>query len=192
MPRDPNAPPPAPPIPAPRPDATGAGKIGAAIGAAVLISASVTAGFEGLRTKPYYDPAHIQTVCYGETERAMRTYSPAACLAMLKDRQAADYAPAIARCVSGFADPRHRYAFAASIDAAYNAGIAAFCRSRMARAFNGGDWTGGCDLFRGWHATARINGKPTPLKGLQRRREAERALCLKDRQNSPKSEGVGR
>ena len=156
------------------------GTIATAIVAAVAISAAVTASYEGLRTKPYYDPAHIETVCYGETERAMRSYSPAECLALLKDRQAANYAPAIAKCVPAFADQRHRYAFAASIDASYNAGISAFCRSRMARTFNAGSWQHGCDLFLGWYATARINGKPTPLKGLQRRREAERALCLRD------------
>lgn len=155
------------------------GSLGVVIAAAVAIAAPFTAPREGLATKPYYDPAHIQTVCYGETERTMRTYTQGECLALLEDRQASDYAPAIARCVPGFADERHRYAFAASIDAAYNAGIAAFCGSRMARAFNTGNWRGGCNLFLGWYATARIHGRPTPLKGLQRRREAERALCLK-------------
>jgi lysozyme len=110
----------------------------------------------------------------------MRTYTATECLGLLKDRQAADYAPPLAKCVPGFADPRHRYAFAASIDAAYNAGTSAFCRSRMAVAFKAGDWIGGCKLFAGWYATARINGVSTPLRGLQRRREAEKALCLRD------------
>lgn len=155
-------------------------KAAAAIAGAVTISVALTAGYEGLRTKPYYDPAHIQTVCYGETERAMRSYSPVECLALLKDREASDYAPAIAKCVPAFADERHRYAFAASIDASYNAGIAAFCRSRMARSFNAGAWKAGCEGFSGWYATARINGRPVQLKGLQRRRLAERKLCLKD------------
>lgn len=139
----------------------------------------MTAGFEGLRTKPYFDPAHIKTVCYGETEREMRTYTAQECMGLLKDRQASNYAPAILNCVPAFADERRRYAFAASIDASYNAGVAAFCKSRMARAFNAGQWEAGCNGFLGWYATARINGKPTPLKGLQRRRQAERDLCLK-------------
>lgn len=155
-------------------------KVAAAIAAAVAVSVAVTAGYEGLRTKPYYDPAHIQTVCYGETERAMRSYSPAECLALLQDRQASDYAPAIVECVPALADERHRYAFAASIDASYNAGIAAFCRSRMARSFNAGSWKAGCEGFSGWYATARVNGRHVPLKGLQRRRLAERKLCLED------------
>jgi lysozyme len=82
-------------------------------------------------------------------------------------------------CVPAFAEEKRRYAFAAAIDASYNAGWAAFCKSRMARAFNANRWAEGCNGFSGWYATARINGKPTPLKGLQRRREAERKLCLK-------------
>jgi lysozyme len=143
--------------------------------AACALCAALTAGFEGLRTKPYRDPAGIPTVCYGETEREMRSYSADECMALLKDRQASDYAPAVLKCVPAFADQRRRYAFAASIDAAYNAGIAAFCRSRMARAFNAGRWRQGCEGFRGWYVTAK--GKR--LRGLERRRESERALCLK-------------
>jgi hypothetical protein len=95
---------PAPPVPAPEPAPPPKRPLAGAIAAAVLVSGGLTASFEGLRTKPYYDPAHIQTVCYGETERAMRNYTPAECLALLKDRQAADYAPAIAACVPGFAE----------------------------------------------------------------------------------------
>jgi lysozyme len=95
-------------------------------------------------------------------------------MALLKDRQAADYAPAVLKCVPGFADQRRRYAFAASIDAAYNAGTSAFCRSRMARSFNAGKWKAGCEGFRGWYVLA--GGKKLP--GLARRREAERSLCL--------------
>lgn len=145
-----------------------------AIIAACALCAALTAGYEGLRTKPYKDPVGISTVCYGETERAMRSYTADECMALLKDRQASDYAPAVLRCVPGFADERRRYAFAASIDAAYNAGIAAFCRSRMARAFNAGQWKAGCAGFVGWYETAK--GKR--LKGLVRRRASERALCL--------------
>jgi GH24 family phage-related lysozyme (muramidase) len=163
----------------PQPSLTRNQKIGAAIGAAVVIAAPLTASFEGLRTKPYYDPAHILTVCYGETEREMRSYTEAECEGLLQNREAANYAPAIAKCVPGFADEKRRYAFAASIDASYNAGIRGFCNSRMARAFNAGDWKRGCDLFLGWRATAVVKGQRVTLRGLERRRVAERNLCLK-------------
>jgi lysozyme len=152
-------------------------KASLAIAAAVLLSVPVTGAFEGLRTHPYRDPGdpRLWTVCYGETEREIRTYTAQECRALLNGRQEQDYGPAVLKCVPAFADERRRYAFAASIDAAYNAGIGAFCRSRMARAFNAGQWRQGCDGFLGWRATA--NGKV--LRGLERRREAERALCLK-------------
>ena len=154
------------------------GQVASAIAAATALSVSLTAGFEGLRTRPYYDPAHVLTVCYGETERAMHPYTAHQCLALLKDRQATGYAPALVKCVPGFADKKHRYAFAASIDAAYNAGAGGFCHSRMARAFNVKQWTGGCNLFLGWRATVTVNGTRRVLRGLERRREAERKTCL--------------
>lgn len=147
-------------------------RVPAAIAAAVLLSVPVTAAYEGLRTKPYSDPAGIKTVCYGETERAMRTYTADECKVLLESRQQRDYAPAVLKCVPGLAQKRE--AFAASIDAAYNAGTIAFCKSRMAQAFNAGRWKEGCDGFSGWYVTAK--GKR--LAGLVKRREAERQLCL--------------
>ncbi len=152
----------------------------AAIAAAVAIAAPVAMHFEGLRTKPYRDPAGIPTVCYGETERAMREYTPDECAVMLQARQARDYAPRIlARdCVPGLAAPERINAFAASIDFAYNAGTGKFCSSSMARAFNAGRWADGCRAF-GLYDKARVNGRLVVLRGLARRRAAETALCLK-------------
>lgn len=147
------------------------------IAAAVLVSVPLSTGYEGLRTHPYRDPGNpkLMTVCYGETEREMRTYTPQECADLLRQRQMNDYAPLVLKCVPGFADKRRRYAFAASIDFAYNAGVGSFCRSRMARAFNHGQWKQGCDGFSGWYVT----GGGKPLAGLVRRREAERSLCLR-------------
>jgi lysozyme len=148
---------------------------GAIAAACALAIAALTANFEGLRTRPYHDPGDGRlTVCYGETEREMRNYTPEECAMLLQARQERDYAPKVLKCVPGLADRRN--AFAASIDAAYNAGVAAFCRSRMARAFNQGKWVEGCNGFVGWYETAK--GKK--LRGLVRRRAAERALCLKN------------
>lgn len=143
----------------------------ALIAAAVLVSAPLSARFEGLRTHPYVDPAGIRSVCYGETERELRTYTPDECMVLLEARQANDYAPAVLKCVPGLA--ARKEAFAAAIDAAYNAGSGAFCRSPMAARMNAGDWKGGCSAFVGWRVTAR--GKSLP--GLVRRRVAEAQLC---------------
>jgi lysozyme len=150
-------------------------KMPAIIALAVLISAPFTAMYEGLRTKPYPDPGNpkVLTVCFGETEMPMREYTADECAVLLKARQAKDYAPAVLKCVPGLAS--RKYAFAASIDASYNAGVAAFCKSPMAVRFKAGDWAGGCKAFSGWY----IRGGGKVLKGLVRRREAEARLCAR-------------
>jgi lysozyme len=149
-----------------------------AIAAAVALSAPVAMAYEGLRTKPYRDPVGIPTVCYGETEREMRQYTPDECAVMLRARQARDYAPQVLRCAPGLSDQRRSAPFAASIDFSYNAGTAAFCRSSMARAFNARRFADGCRAF-GLYDKARLNGRLVVLKGLSRRRAAETTLCLK-------------
>jgi lysozyme len=150
----------------------------AAIAAGVALAAPLAMHFEGLRTKPYRDPVGIPTVCYGETERAMREYSAEECAVMLSARQARDYAPQVLQCVPGLADPRRSAIFAAAIDFSYNAGSSAFCRSSMARAFNAGRFADGCRAF-GLYDKARLGGRLIVLKGLARRRAAETQLCLK-------------
>lgn len=147
----------------------------AAIAAAVLVAVPLTAGFEGLRTRPYRDPANIETVCFGDTEVEMRVYTADECGKLLRERMARDYAPKVLACLPQLMDPKRKPVFAALIDAAYNAGPAAVCRSRMARAIRAGDWKAACKGFVGWYETAR--GKW--YRGLHRRRLAERDLCLK-------------
>jgi lysozyme len=146
-------------------------RAGAAIAAACLVAAPLTAAFEGLRTKPYLDPAGIQTVCYGETEREMRVYTADECGSLLRQRLAKDYAPKVLACLPQVAD--RKAVFAALIDASYNAGPKAVCNSRMATSIRAGQWRAACDGFSGWYVTAK--GKRLP--GLVRRREAERNLC---------------
>jgi lysozyme len=60
----------------------------------------------------------------------------------------------------------------AFVDAAYNIGVAAFCRSSMARRANAGDMAGACDALLLWN---KVDGRE--VAGLTRRRQAERALC---------------
>lgn len=172
----------------------GAGVIGAAAAAtAVILPTTMTN--EGFRSHVYLDPARIPTYCFGDTKDPKwgHTYSRSECAQLLKTRMVRDYAVPITNCVPQLADPRHLHQFAASIDAAYNAGTAAFCRSPMAASFRAGDWKGGCLKFVGWYATAELprpnglscrllnNGKwSCELPGLVRRRQEESAACLKE------------
>jgi lysozyme len=145
--------------------------------ACAIAIAAITASAEGLITHPNPDPGNpkLMEVCYGDTEVPMRIYTVAECKALLNTRQIRDYAPKVLACVPAFKDERRIYAFAASVDAAYNIGTAAFCKSPMAEHFRKGDWAGGCNAFRGYFVTAK--GKL--LRGLVRRREAEAVLCAK-------------
>jgi lysozyme len=169
---------------APKPALTGnqkAGGIAAICIAAATACLSLTQSSEGLRNKAYLDPAHILTVCYGETEGIdpARIYSTDECAAKLRHRLAADYAPAIAKCLPQVAVESRIKVFGALLDAAYNAGPVAVCQSRMARAVKAGDWAGTCENFYGWYTTARDRrtGVRFQLKGLVIRRQKEAALC---------------
>jgi len=146
----------------------------AVIAAVVSATATFTAPMEGEVLHIYRDPVGIPTYCNGETQNPIweKTYTHAECQALLRKRLAQDFAPAILRCVPGLIDQHS--AFQASLDAAYNAGPGAFCRSPMAAHFNAGRWKAGCTAFVGWRVTA--GGKA--LRGLVTRRIKESRLCL--------------
>lgn len=173
-------PPPIPPIDEPPPSNKKA-TTGAIIALAVLVAAPFAARWEGYRSTAYYDPAHILTVCYGETEHIdpAKIYSKDECVTKLRKRMAEDYAPRIASCLPEVADERRVKVFAALLDASYNAGWSAVCNSRMKRSIRAGDWAGACDGFYGWYTTAldRRTGKRVALRGLVLRRRGEAGLC---------------
>ena len=139
---------------------------------AALCCTTIT-GFEGMRTTAYRDVVGIPTVCVGETKgvRMGQRFTVAECQAMLARRLGEDYAPAIERCV-------HRAMgddfYAAALSLAYNIGTGGFCRSSVVRLYNAGERRASCNAFLAWDkAGGRV------VAGLTRRRQAERALCLK-------------
>lgn len=146
-----------------------------AIAAAVAGVASFTASKEGEVHHAYRDAGgrHVATYCIGETQHVdwNKIYTHDECQTLFRKRLAADYAPKVLACVPGFIDrPKP---FQAALDASYNSGWGAFCRSPMSRAFNAGQWAKGCDAFLGWYTTAA----GVKLRGLVMRREGERLLC---------------
>lgn len=170
---------------------SGKERLGAFIVAACLICAPLTMAFEGLRTKPYNDPAGIKTVCYGETEEPMRVYSEDECGVLLRKRLAQDYAPKLVQCLPQIVTWSKLSMFSALLDASYNAGWAAVCQSPMAAKIKAGDFVGACHaltadyivggkLIHGWYASAknRKTGVRKELPGLVKRRQAEAKLCL--------------
>jgi lysozyme len=156
-------------------------KTPAVIAAAVLVAAPLATQFEGYVSKAKPDPVGIPTYCYGETENVdpTRIYSKSECAALLRARMAADYAPKLIAptCLPQIAD--NRFVFGALLDASYNAGPAAVCKSRMAASIKAGDIAGACKGLIGWYTTAkdRKTGVRKQLPGLVKRRNAEAAVC---------------
>lgn len=147
-------------------------------GAWVAIALGLVAGFEGLYTHAYKDPVGVVTVCYGVTnaDRPVRmgdTYSKAQCEKMLRD-DLPRYMAQAKKCIPGIDKfPPHRQA--ALVSFVYNVGQGNLCKSQVAKRLNQGDVKGGCNALLAWNkAGGRV------LKGLERRREAERKLCLRE------------
>jgi lysozyme len=71
----------------------------------------------------------------------------------------------------------------ALLDASFNAGPDAVCRSPMVKKMNAGDIAGGCEAFVGWYVTTKNNGVRKVVPGLEKRRKGdyrkgEMQLCL--------------
>lgn len=152
-----------------------------ALAAALSISAGVlvtTAVHEGYRDEAYPDPASggaPWTIGFGETKgvrKGDRT-TPLRALQQL-DKSLAEYGAGVSRCITV---PLSQGEFDASVDLAYNIGVAAFCRSSIVERFNAGDYLGGCMAFL-LYTKARVNGKLVELRGLVTRRKANLKTCL--------------
>lgn len=151
---------------------SGKGKLAGLIGgsAAMLLVATVVA-FEGKSNDPYRDIVGVWTVCYGETNVAMKHYSDDDCQAMLADSLTKYAGPVLA------INPElrgHDNQTVAASSLAYNVGISNYRRSTVARKFRAGDWRGACNAFLSW---SYAGGRQ--VKGLLRRRQQERTLCLR-------------
>lgn len=147
-------------------------KAAGAAAAALALAVATIAPWEGKRNAPYRDPIGILTVCYGETRVAMRRYSDAECAAML-EAAAGEFQEGVRRRNPAIAAFPHQWAAHTSF--AYNVGLATYGRSSVARLLAAGRQAEAC-RFIGRYVYA--GGKP--LRGLERRRAAETALCLKD------------
>jgi lysozyme len=153
-------------------------KLAAGLAGATLTACAAFVGdFEGLYTKTYLDPVGIPTVCYGETEGVKMgdRYTPAQCLEMLKAKLPR-YWGEIANCIGAdLADSLPDTRKIAFTSFAYNVGSGAFCRSTLLRRLKEGQTVAACNELLKWNRAGR-----KIFRGLERRRQAERKLCLQD------------
>lgn len=142
---------------------------------------TVFVGVEGLKLYAYPDPAtkgYPWTACVGETRladgspiRPGMTFTLEQCKAMLINR-ADEFATRLEQCVPSAVDmPAPRYV--AHLSLAYNIGPGAYCKSSVARLQNAGHVRASCDAFLKWNRAAGL-----VMRGLTKRREHERAMCL--------------
>lgn len=142
------------------------------VGVAVaMMLLQFTPSWEGRMYSTYYDIGGVLSYCDGATENPVpgKRYTDEECDEQTA-RDLARHAEGIKGCLpwDRLTDGQ-RVAF---VDAAYNIGVRAFCNSSMARRAREGDILGACAALSMWD---KVGGKP--VRGLTRRRAAERALC---------------
>lgn len=163
----------------------------------VVISAAMMAAITGVMVKftPMWEgvdwvarrdrvgTGHPVTYCYGLTDefgvvRVGQRFTRVQCDKAIQESMP-KYVNGVAACATKMFPVK---VWAALGDAAYNAGIAAVCKSPMLALMNAGNYVAGCNAFKGW----RITGDGNVLPGLIARRsgrvgdarESEKALCL--------------
>lgn len=143
---------------------------------AVEIAARLMRRFEGFSPHPYLCPAGVPTIGFGatyyENGRTVRltdaaiTRERAEALLLWTVRNV--YLPQVVRLCPGVDSPER---LAALVDFAFNLGPGNLRASTLRRKVNAGDWDAARVQVMRW---VRCGGRV--LKGLVRRREAERAL----------------
>lgn len=137
---------------------------------AIAAAAALIAPWEGLELRPYRDLVGKWTVCYGDTTVPMREYTPVECRELL-ETQVGAYMEGLGQCIQ---QPVTTNQLAALTSWAYNVGVPRACTSTLMRKLNAGEpphvWCAELDrwVFAGGER----------VRGLERRRAAERELCL--------------
>ena len=134
-------------------------------------TARFVAGFEGFVGHVYRDAVGVETIGYGETDRAVierhraTGISEPDAFALLK-RRVQEFADAVERCCAPAALNQNQHAAFTSL--AYNIGVGAFGGSTACNRFKQGDLAGAAEAITWWN-----KGGTQVLQGLVTRRAAE-------------------
>ncbi|MCX5566496.1 lysozyme [Alcaligenes phenolicus] len=143
-------------------------KLGAGVVSAAI---ALVAAWEGRSLIAYMDPVGIPTICDGYTQgvKLGDAASPARCDA-LTEQEVRRALAVVDRSVSYPLPDEVRVALSSFV---YNVGAGAYANSTLLRKLRAQDIAGACrELDRWVYAGGR------KLRGLERRRQAERQLCL--------------
>lgn len=128
--------------------------------------------YEGCKLTAYRDSVGVLTIGWGDTENVtegmMITQEEAD--DRLERRLGRDFEPGVKAAIQAHMKQEQ---FDAMVCLAYNIGVSAFTNSTLVKLFNAGDVQGAADEFLRWD---KAGGKS--LKGLRKRRAAERAMFL--------------
>lgn len=144
------------------------------IAAVLLVATPFIAGFEGLRQVAWHDPIDpkgVNTVCYGHIEGVQvgDTYTKVQCQEMLKS-DLPRYMAMVDRQITVQMPPQR---YAAILSFTYNVGEGALKKSSVRRHMNAGRVQEACDALLLYNKSTGV-----VRRGLVRRREAERVMCL--------------
>lgn len=145
------------------------------IEAAMRILEPLLLRFEGLRTRAYFCPAGKITIGVGHTGPEVRLqdeWSREKCIIVMRMDAERFIRGTLALCPT-LADNPH--ALAAIADFSFNLGLCRLKASTLRRRLNAGDIDGAGRELRKW-----VFGGGRKLPGLVLRREAERALLLRN------------
>lgn len=148
-------------------------KVMAACGLSGAIAASsLLLPFEGTVNKTYLDPVKILTSCTGHTGKELilgQTFTDEQCTdQLIKDIQVHDR-----QLMSLVRVPINDYEHAAYLSFVFNKCVGNLAKSTMLGKLNAGNHAGACEELLRW---VYADGKK--LKGLERRAQAERAMCV--------------
>ena len=136
--------------------------------------------FEGLKLTAYACPAGVATIGFGNTGSVTMADVRAQKRITLEEaeRLLADDLQTFERGVlRGCTVQPNQNQFDAFVSLAYNIGLGAFARSTALRRHNAGDFDAAANAIEMWNK-ATVNGQRKVLRGLTRRRAAEKALYL--------------
>lgn len=153
---------------------------GAGVIAATVLFLPAWEGMDAVAKKDMIGTGHPVTYCYGQTDEFGKVkegtrFTKAEC-----DQKLAESLPKyLAKIEPCIKVPLPDKTKASLLDAAYNAGPAAVCRSPMLAKMNAGDLRGGCNAFAGWyvHADGQVRRGLVARRGGDGRK-GEKQLCL--------------